>query len=248
MLIVLVKIIEAFVLPPGLFVSVPFVFGLLWLKSSKKKALLLLFFSLLSYLLTTSIGTFLFIRPLEKSFQPQVFENCDAVIVLGGGIFKTPDGYELRPHAFKRIVEAIQLAKKYDAVLIVSGGTLPGTFSVPEASIMAELARRFGLSDEKILLDLQSRNTYENAKNVTNIVRQLDLKRPVLVTSAVHMKRAVMSFKMFNLEVQPHPVDYLCDYGPLSWVDFVPTRESLEANMLGLHEVVGLLWYKLSSR
>jgi uncharacterized SAM-binding protein YcdF (DUF218 family) len=245
MLIVLVKIIEAFVLPPGLFVSAPFVLGLLWMKSSKKKALLLLFFSLLSYLLTTSVGTFLFVRPLEKSFQPQTFENCDAVIVLGGGIFKTPDGYELRPHAFKRLVEAIQIAKKYDAVLVVSGGMLPGSFGVPEASIMAELARKFGLPSEKILLDVQSRNTFENARNVTEIVRRMNLKRPILVTSAVHMKRAVVSFKMFNLEVQPHPVDYLCDYGPLSWIDFVPTRESLEANMLGLHEIVGLLWYKL---
>lgn len=242
------KIVEAFVLPPGLFVTVPLVLGLVWFKSSKGKASLLLLFSLFAYVLTTSTGTFLFVRPLEKSFRKEIPQRCDAIIVLGGGVLKGPEGYELRPHTFKRLIEGVELAKTYNAFLIVSGGTLPGSSQKPEAMIMAELAERFGIPKERILIDELSKNTYENAKNVSSIVRRLNLKDLVLVTSAVHMKRAKMSFEKFKVRVHPYPVDYLCDYGPVSWIDFVPTKESLEANMLGLHEIVGLLWYWLKMR
>lgn len=72
-------------------------------------------------------------------------------------------------------------------------------------------------------------------------MRKLNLREVVLVTFAVHMKRAVKSFEKFKFMVHPYPVDYLCDYGVLDWIDFVPTRESLQANMLGLYELVGLL-------
>ncbi|MGE0033784.1 MAG: YdcF family protein, partial [Pseudothermotoga sp.] len=211
-------------------------------------ATILLLFSLFAYVVTTSMGTFLFVRPLEKSFRAEDLQRCDAVIVLGGGVLRGLDGYELRPHAFKRLIQGVELAKAYNAFLIVSGGTLPGSSQKPEAMIMAELAERFGIPKERILIDELSKNTYENAKNVSSIVRRLNLKDLVLVTSAVHMKRAKMCFSEFHVAVHPYPVDYLCDYGPLGWVDFVPTKESLEANMLGLHEIVGLLWYWLKMR
>ncbi|MDI6863617.1 MAG: YdcF family protein [Pseudothermotoga sp.] len=242
------KIVEAFILPPGLFVTVPLVLGLVWFKSSKGKASLLLLFSLFAYVLTTSTGTFLFVRPLEKSFRKEIPQRCDAIIVLGGGVLKGPEGYELRPHTFKRLIEGVELAKTYNAFLIVSGGTLPGSSQQPEATIMAQLAQRFEVPNEKVLVDAESKNTYENAKNVAKIVKELNLKELVLVTSAVHMKRAKMSFEKFKVRVHPYPVDYLCDYGPVSWIDFVPTKESLEANMLALHEIVGLLWYRLKTR
>ncbi|WP_218915835.1 undecaprenyl phosphate translocase family protein [Pseudothermotoga hypogea] len=175
-------------------------------------------------------------------------QRCDAIIVLGGGVLKGPEGYELRPHTFKRLIEGVELAKTYNAFLIVSGGTLPGSSQQPEATIMAQLAQRFEVPNEKVLVDAESKNTYENAKNVAKIVKELNLKELVLVTSAVHMKRAKMSFEKFKVRVHPYPVDYLCDYGPVSWIDFVPTKESLEANMLALHEIVGLLWYRLKTR
>jgi uncharacterized SAM-binding protein YcdF (DUF218 family) len=247
-MLIVQKIVEAFVLPPGFFVTVTLVLGLLWFKSSKGKASLLLLFSLFAYILTTSTGTFLFVRPLEKSFRKEVPQRCDAIIVLGGGVLKGPEGYELRPHAFKRFIQGVELARTYDAFLIVSGGRLPGSSQQPEATIMAELAHRFEVPNEKILIDAESKSTYENAKNVARIVKELNLKELVLVTSAVHMKRAKMSFEKFNVRVHPYPVDYLCDYDPMSWIDFVPTRESLEANMLGLHEIVGLIWYRLKFR
>lgn len=247
-MIVVQKIIEAFLLPPGLFVTVPLVLGLSWLKNSKTKASLLLLFAAFNYVLTTSVGSFLFVKPLEMSFRKTIPSTCDAVIVLGGGVIKNPDGYELRSHTFKRFIEAVELAKNFDAILIVSGGTLPGLSQESEAIVMAKLAKEFGVPEEKVLIDDKSKNTYENAKNIANLIKNRDLKRIILVTSAVHMKRAMMSFEKFKITAQPYPVDYLCDHSPLSWVDFIPTRESSHANMLGLHELIGLLWYKLLIR
>ncbi len=244
-MIVVQKIIQSFLLPPGFFVTVPLLLGLIWLKNSRKKAFMILSFALFNYVLTTSLGTFLFVRSLERSFTRSDPLNCDAVVVLGGGIVEGPEGYELRPHSFKRLVEGVMLAKKYDALLIVSGGSLPGSSRRAEAFVMAELARKLGVLEEKLLLDSESKNTHENAKNVSSMARKLNLREVVLVTSAVHMKRAVKSFEKFEFVVHPYPVDYLCDHSVLDWTDFIPTRESLQANMLGLHEIVGLLWYRL---
>lgn len=105
--------------------TAPLLLGLAWLKSSRKKAFLILSLALFNYVLTPSVGTFLFVRSLEKSFIRSDPQNCDAVVVLGGGVVEGPEGYELRPHAFKRLVEGVMLAKKYDAFLIVSGGSFP---------------------------------------------------------------------------------------------------------------------------
>lgn len=140
------------------------------MKSSRKKAFLILSLALFNYVLTTSVGTFLFVRPLERSFIRSDPQNCNAVVVLCGGVVEGLEGYELRPHAFKRLVEGVTLAKKYDAFLIVSGGSLPGSSQRAEAFVMAEPARKLDVPEEKPLLDSESKNTYENAKNVSNMV------------------------------------------------------------------------------
>lgn len=92
--------------------------------------------------------------------------NQDYLIVLGAGLSQ---GKTVTPLLASRINRAIQYAQKQVAKgrkmpkLIMSGGKGPDE-QVTEAQAMAEYAKARGIDDEHILLETNSRNTYQNMK------------------------------------------------------------------------------------
>ena len=66
----------------------------------------------------------------------------------------------------------------------------------------------------------------------------------MLITTAYHMKRAVLSFKKFGVEVTPFPVNLNIGKELNSWMDYLPADPEFVS--LALHEYLGLLFYKLA--
>ena len=65
-----------------------------------------------------------------------------------------------------------------------------------------------GVGDEQIIADEMSRDTYENAKHTRDIILSNGHNKPILLTSASHLKRSKLSFDKVGIYITPYPTNY----------------------------------------
>jgi uncharacterized SAM-binding protein YcdF (DUF218 family) len=89
----------------------------------------------------------------------------------------------------------------------------------------------------------RSRNTAQNALQARKV---LPVDRIVLVTHALHMRRAARQFEQAGFEVLPAPIQFV-QRGHLDYVlfDWLPSIDAFAATYAALHEYLGLVWYRL---
>lgn len=168
------------------------------------------------------------------------------IVVLAGGVKVNNGGPEqveaLHVTSFRRAVAAARLAKKSPETLLVVAGGSGG--AAKEADLMSSLIIRFGVNPNRIIKESTSRNTYESAVRTRWIIENLGIKKIMLVTSAIHIPRAAATFRKQNIEVCPHPIDH-------RWVKpvlpgaLLPQISALQKSTDALHEIGGLLWYRI---
>lgn len=73
---------------------------------------------------------------------------------------------------------------------------------------MREVWDNLGFDSSRVTFETKSGNTYENAVFSYEMIQPNKTDRWVLVTSAVHMPRAVGLFRQAGWNVLPYPVDY----------------------------------------
>jgi uncharacterized SAM-binding protein YcdF (DUF218 family) len=191
--------------------------------------------------------------PLESKYPPvpaAASPVADAALVLGGAL-ASPLPPE-QPHigfgmAADRVWHAAALYRAGKARWVLAiGGNRPGYEDVaPEAEAMAEVLRALGVPASALRLEGRSRNTRENAVNSLVLVRQVGAKRVLLVTSALHMPRAMAVFQgVFagsGVTLIPAATDAeaLGDE-PWGWAAWLPDAKSLEGSTRAVKEVLGL--------
>lgn len=92
--------------------------------------------------------------------------------------------------------------------ILISGGSgelLDGTYS--EAVELRKLLLSMGIPDSVIRVEGKSRNTYENAIESVKILKGIDPKDCLLITSAFHMPRASACFKKAGFDCPVFPTD-----------------------------------------
>jgi uncharacterized SAM-binding protein YcdF (DUF218 family) len=154
------------------------------------------------------------------------------VVVLSGGIRSTG---LLNATTVARVRHAVALLRAgHGELLVVSGG--PRRRGRPcAAPAMAALAERLGVPRARILIEERSSRTSENAREVAALLGA-DAREVLLVTSALHMRRAVLSFRRNGVVAAPAPV-----------AD-VPGEDPERATVVGqtLHELIGLAYYRFA--
>ena len=135
--------------------------------------------------------------PLQKSDLPQ---TADAIVVFAGGVGES--GKAGGGH-LERLKQAVDLYKAgYAPSLILSSGYV---FSFKEAEVMRALAIDQGVPADRILLEEQATNTYENVTFTSRILREHQWKRILLVSSPYHMRRATMVWHKASPDVTVIP-------------------------------------------
>ncbi|MFA5938249.1 MAG: YdcF family protein [Sinimarinibacterium sp.] len=174
--------------------------------------------------------------------------NADAILLLGGGI--EPASPPLRPDfdvsaAGDRILYAAQLYRAGKAPrILVTGGRLPWTAgAASEADAMQQMLVRLGVPDAAILREDRARTTRENMRYSAQKLSQLKAQRVLLVTSAMHMPRAMVNARILAVEViaAPTDVEVLPErrYGLLGWL---PDAQKLERSSAAFKEYLGLFY------
>lgn len=174
------------------------------------------------------------------------FPCCDAIADLGGGISADTNMFE---HVFLHS----SADRAYFSVLLWKAGKAP--IIVPSGKGLVNSDRVFlaenGVPDSAIVVENNAKNTEENARFIAEILRNHsgDRKSRVLVvTSAWHMKRALLMFAKYapNVEAIPAACDFECaPVGALSWKELMPNPEMFGRNSVYFHEWLGIIGYKL---
>ena len=107
------------------------------------------------------------------------------------------------------------------------------------ALLMAVLAISCGKKKESkdIIVETRSINTTQNAKYSIEILKKRKLRKPIRVTSAFNISRAVLNFEQQGVSVIPYPTDYLVTHSPVfHYTKLRPQSEALLANVMVLQE------------
>ncbi|HEY9017133.1 YdcF family protein [Thiomicrospira sp.] len=238
------------ILSPGNLLIISFILGtaLVYFKVYSVAKWILIPTAFVSALvLAYPVGDWL-IQPLEKRFaKPYLMpEKVDGIIILGGGEdLKRSLSWGVAELGLggDRYVATKYLADLYpDVPVIFTGGS--GSIylqdSGREASISADLFQQMGLDSQRLILESNSRNTFENFGNIQPITRPGG--QYLLVTSAFHMPRSVGIARQFGLDVIPYPVDYRSNHADYRHVDF-DLFDHLKTLESGWREWIGLSVY-----
>lgn len=159
-----------------------------------------------------------------SAVQPNQVYSC--AIVLGGMASEDENGKGFFNGSSDRFIQAVKLKASGKVLnLLISGGNNslnPSSF-VESTWVINEL-KSLNFPDSVLITETKSRNTLENAALTKLALKNKNLKPPyVLVTSAFHMRRALLTFKKAGLTVVPHPCNFSSGQGKTSIDDFIPS-------------------------
>jgi len=194
------------------------------------------------------------IKPLEDRFpRPSPPPYVDGIIVLSGGSLPgvlATRGVPPPMLATARYIAAAEALRHYpSARLVFSGGS--GSLidrGDEEADVARMVFNQLGVDESRVTYEDRSRNTWENLLFSKNLANPNVGETWLLVTSAIHMPRAVGVARSLGWDVIPWPSDYFtgADEGMLATGLYFTNRlPLLEA---AIHEWLGLAVYRATGR
>lgn len=196
------------------------------------------------------------IRLWEKPLSETRADKYDIAIVLGGMIiYDAKNDITRFNSSVDRLLQALPKIKKGEIKqLLFTGGS--GDIYHPENKegiLLARYLDEAGIKIDSLLIENESRNTYENAlfsrKLLQTKFKDLSNKKILLITSAGHMRRSLACFKKQGLSP-----DYLCSNriaGPRKFefeYCFIPGAHVFSGWTHLTHEVLGYWAYKLMGK
>lgn len=176
--------------------------------------------------------------------------HFDSIVVLGGGV--------MGKGTLRQRVEpsSLSLRRTFCGVELFSQGLAPRLLLVGgdgsifkegpiESVTMQRLAIQLGVPEGAIVVEGRSRNTYENAVNTKRLLGSASV---LVVTSALHLPRALALFKNQGIEATGYPCGYYSRNRPSDDWDIhpfavMPTVDALATNTRSFNELIGIAIY-----
>lgn len=150
-----------------------------------------------------------------------------------------------------RVTHTVQLYKlgKIKKIIVSGGsGRLLDT-GVREANDFMDVMTMMGIPAEDILVESQSRNTFESAVEVKKLLEQRLIKPSecILITSAFHMRRSIACFRKAEMEMDTFTTDFYTHRRTFTPdVLLVPRIEAMLIWQRLIKEWVGFVAYKIA--
>jgi len=244
------KFVTPLILPPGIIIAAIIGIAMILIhRRHWKLAWANLCVGLILWALSVPPVCNLLMRGLESDFSIPANPSGDVIILLGGSVIQgVPDiSGRSAPSAstLGRVVAAVRLYRQVHLPIIVTGGRV-----YDDGEAVATVAKRFleelGVPENRILVEDRARDTQQNALLTASICRRKGYSRPILLTSAYHLKRALMAFDAVELPAIPYPAYFLgSPPAPFAWRRLLPQAGALYVSAEALHEYLGLVYYRL---
>lgn len=249
------KIVSVFVFPLGFAISLGLAVILLdWFGWRRLSRLTLSALFLGLWLASTPLFASFALRTLEQKYPLLAIAetpSADVAIVLGGGVRppNVDNPYPDLAEAADRILHTIRLwrAGKVKMILVTGGSVALRSNMTSEADAMNQILITLGVKRDVILIESVSRNTHENAVNSKTIWDQQGFTSGLLITSALHMPRALNVFAAQKLTLKPVPIDARAGaFAAISFpLSLLPDVHALDATTGVVKEWIGVVVYQL---
>lgn len=244
-------IIQCLILPPGLFI-ITLLMGLVGIYFHRKIALWWLLACIIAlYTLsvpktTTWLAKYLQHYPPLTTMQIQ-HSSAQAIVVLSAGrYFNAPEygGDTASTITLLRLRYAAHIHQINPKPILLSGGA-QAFHAKPDAQLMKQaLWNDFHVKSQ--WLETRSSNTWENAKYSFAILKKNHISSIFLVTSAIHMPRAMLAFEKYHISAIPAPTFFIKKpHLEHTYMNWLPNRFALFSSTQCLYEYIGLIWYHL---
>ncbi len=258
-MVYLLKFGASLVLPPGIFL-LAFAAVAVWLwrqgtRPCRRAAAVLGTLTVVFYLLMTQLVAERMMIWLESFYEPPAITELqaaqpDVIIMLGGGaIADSPDvdgTGVLCASPASRLLTVVRLQHELGIPVLLSGGQVYEDTGA-EAKIARRVLMSLGVPEDMIYTETRSLTTGQNARYSAAIMREQGFTRPVLVTSAFHMRRSVLNFAKQGVSVIPYQTDYQTTHHPVfHYNKLSPSADALRDSVTVLRETlryyVTFLW------
>lgn len=239
-------------LPPALFALV-LIFALMIMPARRGLAWILTALCAAGLLaLSTPLVSDRLASTLENGIEPLTSDTqslgAQAIVVLAGGWTMAGEygGDTVNALSLERLRYAAKLHRETGLPLMLVGGARSDAGN-SEAELMSRALREdYGLSAG--WLEEDSRNTAENARYAAALARKEGVEKVLLVTHAYHMPRALEQFRRAGLETvaaSTRAFGGSREPAPAQARDLLPSASAFFRSYLSLHEMLGMLWYRL---
>lgn len=181
----------------------------------------------------------------------KIGSHYDVGIVLGGSTVTYDNQYHRKIYKgnIDRLLQAVTLFEqgKIKKILITGGAANLVYKGVKEAKLLRSFLIEIKIPPDDILMDTLAENTHQNAVYSKQILQRYpNLKKYLLFTSSIHMRRAMACFKKEGISVTPYPTN-LINSGKLWNVEYllIPNISNFLIWDGMIHEMVGFVIYKI---
>lgn len=156
----------------------------------------------------------------------KITNSFDIILVLGGK----------REH---RAITASKLSLKYNKPVIMSGGAYNKKFKMTESSYYKQIALNYGVNPDKIFVENDSTNTYENFLYSFDKIKKIIKKETInilVVSNSIHLPRSlfvgnnIIANNKLKFKLIPFPSDNSKN-NKLEWMKHRIARESIVIEM-----------------
>ncbi|MDZ4202133.1 MAG: YdcF family protein [Gallionella sp.] len=175
-------------------------------------------------------------------------QSADAIVILGGGTyFQAPEygGQDtISDAALLRLRYGARLHRETGKPILVTGGKPLGNLHSEAQQMKEALEQDFRVPVR--WTEEASNNTFENAHRSFGMLQAQGIRKIYLVTHAWHMPRAADVFRRAGFDVVEAPMAFSTRYRT-DLLTFLPRADSLRDSKIFVHEIIGLLWYRIRS-
>ena len=165
------------------------------------------------------------------------------ILVLGAGYSddeRFPANNNLAEAALGRLCEGIRIHRIIHGSFIVTSASGYEN-EITQAEITRQAAILLGVDSLSIKMQIKPKNTKQEASGYKRLFG--DSAQLILVTSAIHMPRAMKLFRKAGLNPLPAPTNHLIKKGKhRDFWGWVPSTGNIEKMESAVHEYVGLVW------
>ncbi|MBS1817510.1 MAG: YdcF family protein [Acidobacteria bacterium] len=187
--------------------------------------------------------------PFPPLTQGRVPPGRVAVVLLGSGTYGFRDWSEdqfsiVDRVGAARLFEAARVFRLVHADYVVSSGGMraPSAHVRPSGAVMADVLVSLGVPRDRLVIETASVNTRAQALIVRELLRQRPVDHVVLVTSQMHMRRSLGTFRAVGVDAipavarEPESIDTW-------WQKWIPTDKALDGTAMAAHELIGIPAY-----